>query len=146
MTFWLIRKHSWGYGGTNVHVILDAPSPEILKKRFILESQYPLNKAYQSAMLIKRHFLLSFSANDKIALDGFVSKVRDLPRNLDDEDLLDIAYTLSKRPSHYNRTFVVARASQSSFSDLISNNSLNGGEKLADLPSVGFVFTGQGAQ
>ena len=129
-----------------MHAIIDAAPFRTSPIRFILENQHPLNQTYGLTKPFERPFLLPLSASDKVALDRFVEKVREIPGNVRDGDLFDVAYTLSRRTSHFNRAFAIARGQYSSFSDVLRKESLSEGETSSSPPSISFVFTGQGAQ
>lgn len=138
--------NSWGYGGTNVHSVFDAAEPESASKRFILERDHPLNKSILSTNHTDRPFLLPFSAHDSVALSGLIDKIRTVPGAMTGEDLLDTAYTLSRRSALFYRAFVTARSNNTTLSELITDERILRGECKSGILSVGFVFTGQGAQ
>jgi len=55
--------------------------------------------------------------------------------------LADLAYTLSERRSHhFNRAYLVTKSAN------IDEGAIIFGKKGTNLPRIGFVFTGQGAQ
>ncbi|KAE9963242.1 hypothetical protein BLS_009498 [Venturia inaequalis] len=138
--------NNWVYGGTNVHAVFDAAESEPASKRFILEKDHPLNRNILSANLTDRPFLLPFSAHDNVALGGFIDKICTIPGAMTGEDLLDIAYTLYRRSALFYRAFITVRSDSSTLSELITGERILRGECKSGTLSVGFVFTGQGAQ
>jgi acyl transferase domain-containing protein/NADPH:quinone reductase-like Zn-dependent oxidoreductase len=91
----------------------------------------------------KRPFLLPFSAHDKPTL---LRNIDAHGKVVDNYDLLDISYTLATRRSVLSRK-AFAVASYSTLGDVFSNAPANfafAEEKKT--PTLGFVFTGQGAQ
>ncbi|MFI9387345.1 SDR family NAD(P)-dependent oxidoreductase [Kutzneria sp. NPDC052558] len=120
---------SFGFGGTNAHVILEeAPAPE-----------RPRPTSNQPA------YLLPVSAQSEAAL---ADSVEQLARHLDhhpDADLADVAHTLwTGRAVREHRAFVVAADSESAAEALrdkkVRTGQGNGRHRVA------FLFTGQGGQ
>ena len=139
-----ISVNSFGYGGTNAHVILEAfpmtPQGTVIQEVDLAahdtSSQSPKIFAFSG------HTSSSVARTRERYLD-YVSKKehwRDAARAFD-----NLAYTLASRRSHLSyRSFHIA----SSFAEL--RDSLSEGNKtpvraLRDA-RIGFVFTGQGAQ
>ena len=97
-------------------------------------------------LCLRNSFLLPFSAMNETALKARVSRIGAL--RTETMDLVDLAYTLGCRRTHFaERGFIVAK--RGTLSDDLSE------ERLQMLPSVkpsgspsslAFVFTGQGAQ
>ncbi|GFF95380.1 hypothetical protein CNMCM8927_008449 [Aspergillus lentulus] len=132
--------NSFGYGGSNAHVIVDEAKDlgHHHVSSYVNEETDDLF-AEESAT---RPYLLVFSANDEKALDAQAAA---LDRHLSDPavkvSLRDLAYTLSERRSrHYHRAFAITS------STTLDLRTLNRGHISGQKPRIGFVFTGQGAQ
>lgn len=137
--------NSFGYGGSNAHVVLEEPKKLVgdAKTAFISSISQGNDDLFGNDEVKKgRPFILVFSANDETSLKAYTKKMR---QHLLDPRvkvaLPDLAYTLSERRTHhYNRGYVVAQ-----------NTALNEAafvyqKKNTESPRVGFIFTGQGAQ
>ncbi|KAL1642561.1 Type I Iterative PKS [Diplodia intermedia] len=139
--------NSFGYGGSNAHVVLD----EARKW-----SALPQVSSYQTAGQLDDFFgseekqaanhpprLLVFSANDESSLRSNASALSKHLMNPEvSVKLDDLAYTLSERRTrHFNRGFLLSRSPSS-----IDDSTLTVGKRWAEAPRIGFVFTGQGAQ
>ena len=128
---------SFGYGGTNGHVIVEA-----------VDSLYPWyahGKAKAEARYgyaTSRPFLIEFSAHDKTTLRRNIeahSKVADKFY------LADLAYTLNSRRNKFSqRAFTVAR--EGTEMDDFQISSFEFGSTTKAVSKIGYLFTGQGAQ
>ncbi|TVY85299.1 Reducing polyketide synthase DEP5 [Lachnellula suecica] len=141
-----VSLNSFGYGGTNAHAVIEA-SEFLVKhsqKYIFLDSNNPQKlRAPRRSLQRKRPFLLPFSAHDKGTLQ----------RNIDAHgkivgkyNLLDLSYTLANRRSVLqSKAFTVASHSiiKEAFSNAAASFTFADKKKT---PTVGFVFTGQGAQ
>ena len=165
--------NSFGYGGANGHVILEAADSWMragpYKKTFELDSasrvssdesitteeseDYASTPASDDSMsglgidISQRNtFLLPFSATSTRALEARVSNLK--MEKADSVDLADLAYTLACRRTHFpQRGFIVARRGTIRDDLRIDNLRSLPNVKLGSAPSdFAFVFTGQGAQ
>ena len=128
---------SFGYGGTNGHVIVES-----------VDSLYPwyehgqAKKTATYKYTTSRPFLIGFSAHDKATLTRNIvahAKVADKYY------LADLAYTLlSKRTKFPQKAFTVAR--EGTEAEDFATTSFKFGSTGKTIPDVGFLFTGQGAQ
>lgn len=106
-------------------------------------SQNSVDKASQKLFDCNRPFLLLFSAHDRVTLKNNIATYGRVAENY---DLLDLSYTLaSRRTRLQNRAFgVVSHENlETCFSDNFEGFTF--AEKKS-APTIGFVFTGQGAQ
>lgn len=128
---------SFGYGGTNGHVIVEA-----------VDSLYPWyehGKAKSEARYgydTSRPFLMEVSAHDKATLKRNIDAYRKVA---DKYYLSDLAYTLNTRRTKFSqRAFTVAREGTEVEDFAVS--SFEFGSTAATVPKIGYLFTGQGAQ
>jgi acyl transferase domain-containing protein len=137
--------NSFGYGGSNAHVVMD--DANALPAKFV--SSYVNTDGDVDFFdddedeVAARPYLLAFSANDEKSCENQVTA---LDRHLSDPavsvKLRDLAYTLGERRSrHYYRSFHISTDSSLDVHSLVKGHIM--GE---DAPRVGLVFTGQGAQ
>ncbi|KAE8852240.1 hypothetical protein HRS9122_02527 [Pyrenophora teres f. teres] len=124
--------NNFGYGGTNSHVVLEnyiSPSIPASTMTGVASKVYVL------------------SAKDEHAAKAMVSNLRDYLVDISDNAAYeqDLAYTLGQRRSNFPW---VAATAASSISDLVRQ--IDAGRmkprRRNDVPRIGFVFTGQGAQ
>ncbi|KAH7319610.1 putative polyketide synthase [Stachybotrys elegans] len=141
-----VSINSFGYGGTNGHLIIEGADsllkvPQTYK---YIDSNAPKKlRSPRRAMERKRPFLLPFSAHDKPTLKRNIDAHGAI---VDKYDLIDLSYTLANhRSSLASKGFTVA--SHATIKEAFGN--VNTSFVFADkkkTPTVGFVFTGQGAQ
>lgn len=141
MTFRRASINSFGYGGTNSHVIIDEPKcVDTDQKRHTSsyvspEEEFELNHEESG-----RPYVIVLSANDEQSLKR---SCENLDRHLSKLDvqvrLQDLAYTLSERRSrHFHRGYVIARSTE------VQSDAFTFGKKSTEPTRLGFVFTGQG--
>jgi amino acid adenylation domain-containing protein len=122
---------SFGFGGTNVHVILEeAPEPKGAR------ASRPLQ-------------LLPFSAKSPAALDAYSRALAEHLASAPPEAFADSAYTFQTgRKQMAHRRFVVAAGSSEAASLLLQPNPLRCSGKRCERrdPPVVFLFGGQGTQ
>ncbi len=156
--------NSFGFGGTNAHVVLEAAPP--MTDRFSVKPER-LRSVSGSAQAdasessckpvpqAHRPLLLPISARDETSLIQYVKRFRDsLGLQVHDENLTDLCYSAGARKEHHhNRLVVLGRDSDQLRSRLTrrlaDENASDGiiqGKSAANVGDITFVFTGQGAQ
>lgn len=151
-----VSVNSFGYGGSNAHVILEDALGYLSARGIQTLPQLPtrLHRTWKRQLgnhgqqIPERHRIFLISGFDELscaaqmkALAGYLQDVQGIA----DEELLDdLAFTLNERRSRFMwKAAVVGKST----SDLAA--SLSTGPKIRSSvrkPTVGFVFTGQGAQ
>ncbi|KAH8698986.1 putative polyketide synthase [Talaromyces proteolyticus] len=137
-----VSVNSFGYGGTNGHVIVESAN-SFLPRGATHVSGSSIVKPPRGAFNRNRYFLLPFSAHDRPTLDANIKAFSDVTSQY---NLLDLSYTLSNRRSRLaSRGYVVASYAtlDSELANAAKNFSFAEKKKT---PTLGFVFTGQGAQ
>ncbi|WEW58624.1 hypothetical protein PRK78_004092 [Emydomyces testavorans] len=133
-----ISVNSFGYGGTNGHVIVEGTDS------FLPYYQLSRRKIKnRGAFSRKRPYLLVFSAHNRPTLN---QNIEAYGKVIEKHNLLDLAYTLGNRRTRLSsRAYLVTSDASlgSDFQDI--TRSMVYAEKQ-NSPSVGFIFTGQGAQ
>ncbi|CAG2015657.1 unnamed protein product [Fusarium graminearum] len=140
-----ISVNSFGYGGTNAHVVVDAADAIPIK---------PTNTDSQETkdtLRVREQLFVLSAASEKSSQDLVLNVAKYLESKADAADtdalLSRLAYTLSRRTVMENRIGVVA----SDLADLVEQLTKLSSEGIprADRqtsPRIGFVFSGQGAQ
>ncbi len=146
-TFRRASINSFGYGGSNAHVIIDnnlkshtEMSPrDHHRHTSSITSDWEMLFAEETAT---QSYTLVFSANDAKSLKAYCKTICDHLGNPSVAiKLSDLAYTLSERRSrHFHRAYVVTDNTN------INEGAFTYGKKNTNAPRIGFVFTGQGAQ
>lgn len=144
-----VGVNSFGFGGTNAHVVLEA-GPESERKR------HRPSSSNRNGTLTRadRPYVLPISARDEIALQSYVAQFRDSLEELDSErDLADLCYSAgSRKENHFNRLAVIGssrdelRRRLARFLNNPSTDQIIQGKAASGSGNLVFVFTGQGAQ
>ncbi|KAK8066218.1 Fumagillin dodecapentaenoate synthase [Apiospora hydei] len=141
--------NSFGYGGSNVHVVIEETGSFVQdtrhKSSYMTDSDDLLGLEEQedaSSAASRRPYLLCLSANDDDALQANFARLRTHLMNPQVKaGLPDLAYTLNERRSKlYSRGYIITSSTD------LDAGAFSRGKKNTHAPKIGFVFTGQGAQ
>ncbi|KJX96875.1 polyketide synthase like protein [Zymoseptoria brevis] len=137
-----VSVNSFGYGGSNVHLVLDAPNNE---QRSSFQFSYESNdtgRLLHQEQRPSRPTLLVLSAHDEQAVHrNFLSLQKHLLNPSISTDLGSLSYTLSERRSRlFHRGCIVTDSTELDVGHLVT------GKRRGKPPTIGFIFTGQGAQ
>ncbi|MEW9701474.1 SDR family oxidoreductase [Paenibacillus sp. SI8] len=144
----LAGVNSFGFGGTNAHVVLqgapiveDTPIPTVREDQ-LFESEN-----------MERACLVPFSASNERALGEFVHHYQNHLAEASDSTIVDIGYTMGRHRSHYMHRLAIVATSRTHLLEQMSafeniSSRLMAGQKQSHDQSSGivFVFTGMGPQ
>ena len=151
-----VSINSFGYGGTNAHLILDDANDHVRARRGIDQRdptphKESINGSQMGTPKITKQrakvFVLSSKSKDLIAiiagqLNAYLERAGDR-----DEQLLldDLAFTLASRRSALTWRTALSAATVSELSDKLQQLGSTPSQSFPD-QRIAFVFTGQGAQ
>lgn len=141
--------NSFGYGGSNAHVIVDEPSTSIRGEHIRHVSSYSVGSAGKGLFddeedeeeVLGRPRIMVLSANSDHSLKAQIKALRThLISPAVKVKPEDLAYTLSDRRSHhFQRAYAITRNLKMPEASFVFG-------KPNEVTKVGLVFTGQGAQ
>ncbi|GAA6618282.1 type I polyketide synthase [Scytonema sp. NUACC26] len=141
---------SFGFGGTNAHVVLaEAPLEDTGTRR-----HGDTGTVFPSASDSRPVHLLTLSAKSEDALRELAQRYQEFLINQPEEALKDICFTANTRRSHFDYRLAIIGDSKvqlqtelSAFTaDLETTTVVRGQVKSKKRPKVAFLFTGQGSQ
>ncbi|MDX1872288.1 type I polyketide synthase [Mycolicibacterium sp. 120266] len=137
--------NSFGFGGTNAHVVLAGP-PELSAR----PDAPPLRSARPDAPPLRSATLLPLSARSEGALVAMAGRLADHLAADPTVRLPDLAYTLGQRRSHLNHrhTFLVGSIGDArrQLRELADGGQIAAERLSADRPKLAFVCSGMGPQ
>jgi acyl transferase domain-containing protein/acyl carrier protein len=129
--------NSFGFGGTNAHVVLAEPPAPVCAGESDKSQQLPLA-------------VLPISARTEEALVATAGQLAEHLTTHRDATLLDLGYTLSQRRSHLNyRSTLIAGSitdAQEQLQALADGGQIFAGRATPTVPKLAFVCTGMGPQ
>ncbi|KAL8720894.1 MAG: hypothetical protein Q9225_002312 [Loekoesia sp. 1 TL-2023] len=133
--------NSFGYGGSNAHVILENYRPGIAAMR--------KGHAHSNRESVEgRPFLVPLTSHSEKAANKLVSALNHYVKQKPELKASDLAYSLSQRRTmHRYRSFAIGHDREAILEDLTAPRPTAKWRRANDsIPKIGFVFTGQGAQ
>ncbi|KAK2746039.1 putative Hybrid PKS-NRPS biosynthetic cluster [Myotisia sp. PD_48] len=136
-----VSINSFGYGGSNAHIILEEYTPTTSNSQTMLPGKY-------AAMTTKRPYLAPLTSHSDKAGKSMADKLAAFLEANPTVRIADFATTLSvQRSMHSYRSFAYGSSHDALVNHLKEPLPVaNWNSKINSTPKLGFVFTGQGAQ
>ncbi|KAJ5997672.1 beta-ketoacyl synthase domain-containing protein [Penicillium canescens] len=143
MPFRRASVNSFGYGGSNAHVVVEETG-SFTNIKHVSSYQTKADNMFDEDdnTLAIRPFLIPLSANDDQSLMSYFDRLRTHLMDLNVKvEMASLAHTLSDcRSKLYHRGYIVTQSTN------LDETAFVHGKKTAEPPRIGFIFTGQGAQ
>ena len=145
---------SFGFSGTNAHVILEETPADLQFARYALTINRPSAQQRPSThSLAAPYQLLTLSARQPQALQELAQHYQEYLRDHPDVNLADLSYTTQYGRAHFEHRLCAAAASVGEWEEQLqayldhdSAPGLSYGQRDVERPRVAFLFTGGGAQ
>lgn len=137
-----VSVNSFGYGGTNGHMIIESAESFLPRGSPHIDSTSSTRPS-RGAFQRNRSFLLPFSAHDKTTLEANIAAYSKVAAKY---NLLDLSYTLGNRRTRLASRGYVVVSHAGVEGTLGSHKEKFSFAEKKKTPTLGFVFTGQGAQ
>ncbi|KAI9665472.1 MAG: Type I Iterative PKS [Alyxoria varia] len=139
-----VSVNSFGYGGTNGHLILEK-SPLDSEDQYRLESRR--KRRHEPNQRATGPYLLVLSASSSSSMTELIRKLKWwTPFQKDRQYLADLAYTLSSRRSVLNWRLTLVAKDDDDFKIALNSEALLKEIRRSKNTRTVFLFTGQGAQ
>ncbi len=123
---------SFGFSGTNVHLIIE---------------EWNREKGTGNREQGTDYFLLPFSAKNSQALNDLVKDYDHFLNNHPDINIEDLCYTASVGRDHFNYRFAAVGKTREELREELTNfDTLKPNKANKKVPKIAFLFTGQGSQ
>lgn len=153
--------NSFGFGGTNAHVVLDDASSYLRSicedgkhgTKSAIDDSSSTSSSSGEAQTPSAHRIFVFSAHDedgiRRVLSAYADHLTQHAEKVDDTFLSNLAYTLSNRRSRLPWRLAIAAESQTSLVAALADSTIRSQAIRPNpviTPAPAFIFTGQGAQ